>query len=546
MKKKQLALLLAMAVFTASALSACQPPPHSGVPSQENTSADSETSAKEGESAEVSYKDTLIVAAYGDQDSMDPQTNVNNDKMLRLVYNSLLTHDEGIGIIGDLAESWEASEDNMTWTFHLRQGVKFHNGKELTAADVKASYDRLLNKEDPVRYTDTMDFIDHCEIVDDYTVNLVLSRAYGAVEASLCLHANMIMDADYIEQYGHDIGIDVDTINGTGPYKLLSWDLDEQMTFEANPDYFDGVAETPNLIVQVIPEASARTLAIETGQVDIVDRPQTEDVPRLMETEGLVVDAKPGYGMHGFQFKCSPDSICSDTRIRQAISYALDRHAIIDALYAPIGETCATSPLTEECFGYTDLGVIEQDQEKAKSLMAEAGYPDGFELSLMTYGGYNKGVEMAEIIKAQLAEVGIHAEIESIEGATFSASLNGLTPEEFKWDMFIMGMGSQTLDADEGLRRLYVTDTSGYNTNNYGFYSNAEVDRLLNEAAAEMDQEKRHKLYDEACQILYIDDPVAVFMNNRNGIYVLTDKVEGFVQKAGGGGAYLEKVRVRN
>lgn len=269
MKKKQLALLLAMAVFTASALSACQPPPHSGVPSQENTSADSETSAKEGESAEVSYKDTLIVAAYGDQDSMDPQTNVNNDKMLRLVYNSLLTHDEGIGIIGDLAESWEASEDNMTWTFHLKQGVKFHNGKELTAADVKASYDRLLNKEDPVRYTDTMDFIDHCEIVDDYTVNLVLSRAYGAVEASLCLHANMIMDADYIEQYGHDIGIDVDTINGTGPYKLLSWDLDEQMTFEANPDYFDGVAETPNLIVQVIPEASARTLAIETGQVDI-------------------------------------------------------------------------------------------------------------------------------------------------------------------------------------------------------------------------------------------------------------------------------------
>ena len=149
-----------------------------------------------------------------------------------------------LGIVGDVAESWEVSEDELTWTFHLRKGVKFHSGKELTAEDVKATYDRLLNKEDPVRYTQTMGFIDHCDIVDDYTINLVTLEPAGPMLASLTLRANTLLNKDYIEKYGKELGKEVESVDGTGPFKLVEWNKDEDMHLVRFDDYFNGPAAT--------------------------------------------------------------------------------------------------------------------------------------------------------------------------------------------------------------------------------------------------------------------------------------------------------------
>ncbi len=477
------------------------------------------------------YKDTVTLATATDQNFMDGQMNNTNDKVLRTVYSSLVKRNSDNEIVGDLAESWEVSDDNLTWTFHLRQGVKFHNGKEFTAADVKASYDRLLNKENPVRYTSTMSFITSVTVVDTYTVEMYTENPSPAMLANLCHRANLILDADYIAQYGADLGLTAESCNGTGPYVLKEWDMGERMVFESFADYFEGEAPTKNFIIEVMPEASSRAMALEMGEVDIADGCSSIDVLRFLEDEndGITVNFYTYQGLHGFQFNCA-HPIISNTLIRQAISYAIDRQAIIDALYAPLGEYCATAPLSEVVWGYYDFGVIEQDQEKAKALMAEAGYPDGFEFSIMVYEGYNQGLASAEMIVAQLAEVGITATIEVVDNAGFKSALGNRTypGDNFSWGMFIMGYGPGSLDADEGLRRIWLTSPTGNNDNNYGWYSNATVDELLTAAAIEMDEDARKEMYKEAMQLLYIDDPASVFTNQRRLVYCMSDKVEGF------------------
>ena len=484
---------------------------------------------------DVQYKDTVILATATEQNFMDGQMNNTNDKVLRTVYSSLVKRNTDNEIVGDLAESWEVSEDGLTWTFHLRKGVKFHNGKEFTANDVKASYDRLLDEENPVRYTSTMSFITTVTVVDDYTVEMYTENPSPAMLANLCHRANLILDADYIEKYGKDLGLTVESCNGTGPYVLKEWNMGERMVFESFPDYFEGEAPTKNFIIEIMPEAASRAIALEMGEVDIADGCSTIDVQRFMaddetgNADGICVNFYPYQGLHGFQFNCA-HPIIKDTRIRPAISYGIDRQAIIDALYAPMGEYCATAPLSEVVWGYYDFGVIPYEPEKSKELLAEAGYPDGFTFSCQVYEGYSQALASAEMIAQQLSLLGITRTIEVVDNAAFKAARANRTypGEDFPWGMFIMGYGPGSLDADEGLRRIWETSYNGDNDNNYGWYSNAKVDELLNAAAIEMDEDKRKELYKEAMQIIYIDDPAAVFTNQRRLIYCMSDKVEGF------------------
>lgn len=486
--------------------------------------------------AQGEYKDSFIYATANDQDTLDPQWNVSNDKVVKQVYSGLVKRDGQGNVVGDLAESWSVSDDQLTWTFKLRADVTFHDGTPFTADAVKATYDRLLDKENPTRYTDLNDYIVACNVIDDYTVEIVTDKPDGAFLANLNGGAHLILDPAFIEKYGSDLGKTPAAVNGTGPYKVIEWSKDEQMVFEAFESYHEGTPLTKNFTLMIIPEANSRTIAIETKQVDIADGIGAEDLERFEDMEGFEVVKLKSIGQHLFQFNASEQSALHDPRLRQAVSYGLDRAQIVAALYP--GDDASSAPLSPQTFGYYNFGTIQQDQAKAKELMAEAGFADGFSVTLMTTPVYVKGVEMGELIKAQLAQIGIDVNLEVVERAVFIASLGGLTAEEYKntygYDMFIMGAGPSSADAHGGLHRLYVTDPTGVNTNNYGFYSNPKVDELLNAGATETDQVKRQEIYKDAMQILYIDDPVGVWMNDRYNAYVMTDQVEGFSAGATG------------
>ena len=484
--------------------------------------------AETEDSALPEYRDTIRFASGSDQNYMDGQMNNTNDVYLRAVYSQLVRRALDGSIEGDLAESWSVGEDGVTWTFNLRHGVKFHNGKELTSTDVVASYRRLLDNP-AVRYSSlAKGYISDVYAVDDYTVCLVTPTQIASLLANLTHRSNLILDADYIEKYGMDLGLTAESVNGTGPYRLVSWDRDQEMVLEAFPDYFRGEVPTKNVDILIVSDANARLVAIETGEVDVTIV-NTSEIPRLKETPGIQVKTYEGIGAHGLQFNCANEYMKSPL-VRQAVVYAIDKQLIVDTLYSDIGEKACTAPVNPNVWGYYDFGVIPQDIDKAKALLAEAGYPDGFDISIMLEPGYNKSTETCEMIVAMLAEVGINATIETVDMATFSGAMGNRTypGENFPWAMFFMGFGAGTADCDEGLRRIWSTSPDGNNNNNYGWYSNAEVDRLLNEAMSELDEEKRADLYRQAQQILYIDDPSAIFTNDRYNIWTMTDKVEGF------------------
>lgn len=520
--KKLLTLILCLAMVL-TVFVGCSSTPAT----EEGASASGD--AAQGEAADSEYKDTLVYALNTDVQSLDPQiqNDTTSEQVVKMLYNTLLKFQDDGTVVGDLAESWSVSEDKLTWTFNLKQGVKFHNGKELTSADVKATFDRALNAEaGGLRTTEIIKMFTAVEAPDPYTVTITTDGPYGPMESLMCNMSLGIMDADYIEQYGLDLGTSVEGENGTGPFKVVSWERDQEIVVERFDDYFGTPAKLKTVVYTVIPEAASRVIALETGEVDVIDKPTNEDLERLeADTENFTVLRKPTISQRLFRFGCN-DPIISNTKVRQAIVYAIDRQAIIDALFTGSAYP-STAPLAPVTFGYSDLGEIEQDLELAKSLLAEAGYPDGFDTKIVTTERYQNGIELAEIISQQLAEIGINAEIEVWEWSALSASWNGITADEFDQPIFIMGAGPSMRDADGGLRGLYTTSETGLNDRNYGFYSNAEVDALIEQGMQETDQQKRVEIYKEAMEILYREDPVAFWLFDMYGLAITSSKVEG-------------------
>lgn len=520
--KKLLTLILCLAMVL-TVFAGCSSTPAT----EEGASASGD--AAQGEAADSEYKDTLVFAMNTDVQSMDPQiqNDTTSEQVVKMLYNTLLKFQDDGTVVGDLAESWSVSEDKLTWTFNLKQGVKFHNGKELTSADVKATFDRALNAEaGGLRTTEIIKMFTAVEAPDPYTVTITTDGPYGPMESLMCNMSLGIMDADYIEQYGLDLGTSVEGENGTGPFKVVSWERDQEIVVERFDDYFGTPAKLQTVVYTIIPEAASRVIALETGEVDVIDKPTDEDLARLeADTENFTVLRKPTISQRLFRFGCN-DPIISNTKVRQAIVYAIDRQAIIDALFTGSAYP-STAPLAPVTFGYSDLGEIEQDLELAKSLLAEAGYPDGFDTKIITTERYQNGIELAEIISQQLAQIGINAEIEVWEWSALSASWNGITADEFDQPIFIMGAGPSMRDADGGLRGLYTTSETGLNDRNYGFYSNAEVDALIEQGMQETDQQKRVEIYKEAMEILYREDPVAFWLFDMYGLAITSSKVEG-------------------
>lgn len=520
--KKLLTLILCLAMVL-TVFVGCSSTPAT----EEGASASGD--AAQGEAADSEYKDTLVYALNTDVQSLDPQiqNDTTSEQVVKMLYNTLLKFEDDGTVVGDLAESWSVSEDKLTWTFNLKQGVKFHNGKELTSADVKATFDRALNAEaGGLRTTEIIKMFTAVEAPDPYTVTITTDGPYGPMESLMCNMSLGIMDADYIEQYGLDLGTSVEGENGTGPFKVVSWERDQEIVVERFDDYFGTPAKLQTVVYTVIPEAASRVIALETGEVDVIDKPTDEDLARLeADTENFTVLRKPTISQRLFRFGCN-DPIISNTKVRQAIVYAIDRQAIIDALFTGSAYP-STAPLAPVTFGYSDLGEIEQDLELAKSLLAEAGYPDGFDTKIVTTERYQNGIELAEIISQQLAEIGINAKIEVWEWSALSASWNGITADEFDQPIFIMGAGPSMRDADGGLRGLYTTSETGLNDRNYGFYSNAEVDALIEQGMQETDQQKRVEIYKEAMEILYREDPVAFWLFDMYGLAITSSKVEG-------------------
>lgn len=238
-------------------------------------------------SAEDGYKDSITWVIGNDQDILDPQNNVSNSKVMPQYYDGLLGYDNDGNVVCKMAESYEASEDKMTWTFHLRQDVYFHSGRHCTAHDFEATFDRLLNTENPQRYTSIASFIDTAVATDDYTFVITLKEPKAFFLQAIAKHWAFVLNPEYIEKYGADLGKTAESVDGTGPFKCTQWDKGEVMKFEAFENYYEGAPLTHEIVMKIVPEQTSRAIAVETNQADIADGVSPDDAVRLDALDGV-------------------------------------------------------------------------------------------------------------------------------------------------------------------------------------------------------------------------------------------------------------------
>jgi len=454
-------------------------------------------------------RDYPIFSSTSDVVTLDPQNMTDNtsEQVTRMMFNNLIKFDDKLVPVPDLAESWTVSSDQKTWTFKIRKGVKFHDGTPLNASAVKKSFDRVLDAKNKLARRQLFDMIKEIKVLDESTLQITTFDPFGAFPATLAHGAGAIINADVAAKLGEQFASNP---NGTGPYKFTSWKKDQELILDRFDDYWGPKGVSKRIVYKPIVEAASRVMALETGEVDAISHIPDADLMRLEKNPNLVVNKIVSNSQRQFRFHMKKKPY-DNPKVRQAISYAIDRQAIVDNLFklTAVVSTGALAPVT---WGYANLGVIPYDPAKAKKLLAEAGYPNGFKATISTTERYTQGREVAEVLAAQLKKVGIECKIDVLEWATIRAQWSGLKPEDCKLEIFIMGAGPSTGDADWGLRPIFQTPSTGTNENNYGFYSNKEFDKVILQAMQTTDQAKRKELYKRAQQIVYLEDPGAVWL----------------------------------
>jgi peptide/nickel transport system substrate-binding protein len=470
----------------------------------------------------------IIISETADTNALDPKylQGRQAQDVLRVMFDSLYHRDNNMKIVPWLATSYE-NPDELTWRFHLRQGVKFHNGNDFKANDVKFTLGRLV--EDDSQFP-TRKYVDRVEVVDDYTVDLVTKEPYAAFMTRVVLWH--MTDEEYFNEVGAE-GFASNPV-GTGPFKFVEWVRDERVVFEANRDYWGGSPKIKTVIFTPIPESATRIAALEAGDVDIIAAVPPDYVDQAPEgVEAVTVPGTRAYYL-GLNVNMEP---FDDVRVRQAMNYAIDVESIIENVLNGLARRI-DNPLLPECFGYTATPVYSYDPDKTKSLLAEAGYPDGFEMELDTQPPFK---EIAEALAGQLSAVGIKANVNIMERAALYAKY-----EPGFSQTFLTSWGNSEADADGILSKQFYSDRyscnllgpegeTGYGNTELGCYytgyASAEVDAAVEAGARDVDPEKRKQYYATAVKII-VEEAPWLFLYNPVEIYAQRDRVQGWVPRS--------------
>lgn len=502
MSNKKWLLGLFLTVILSVALAACS----SSDDASEDTGSDSDDSKSE-ETSQV-----LVFGRGGDSVSLDPAivTDGESFKVTENIFETLLSFGEqDTTVQAGLAKEWEVSEDGLTYTFKLQEGVKFHDGTDFNAEAVVFNFDRWKNGADgEFPYYESMftvggeDIIASVEATDEYTVVFTLSRAQAPFLKNIAMSPFAIASPTAVEKSGEAFG---DNPVGTGPFTFVEWKRNDSITLAKNEEYWqEGLPKLDQLIIRAIPDNSARLNALVTGEIDLADGVNPSDAESVLSNSSLQLIERPSMNI-GYLGLTANRKPFDNALVRQAVNYAIDKQAIVDAFYQGYADV-AVNPMPSSISGYNeDIKGYEYDPEKAKALLAEAGYNgDPIELWAMPVARpyMPDGQKIAEAIQGYLDAVGIPSTIVTYEWATYiEKATNG------EADAFLFGWTGDNGDADNFLYTLLGSANIG--SNNTSYYVNEEVDALLTEAQTEIDEEKRNELYKQAQEIIFEDAPWA-------------------------------------
>ncbi|MFO7264706.1 MAG: glutathione ABC transporter substrate-binding protein [Bacillota bacterium] len=432
-------------------------------------------------------------------------------------------------IVPKLAESYEVSPDGRVWTLYLRRGIAFHDGTPFNAEAVKYNIERIINPANAVTFSFLLNAVKEVRVVDEYTVQLITEEPFAPMIAHLTHSATGIQSPAAIERYGEDYSRNP---VGTGPFMFKEWIPGERITLVRNPNYWGEPAQVDEVVFRVVPEDSARMLMVQTGEAHVAVRVPPEMVSVLERDPNITVVRTPSVrviyvALNNYQRPDGPPNPFADVRVRQAVNYAVDNKAINEFILGGVGRPL-DAPIAPGVFGYQPIFQYEYNPQKARQLLAEAGYPNGFRTQLYSPSGrYLKDIEVAEAVQAQLAEVGIIADIVTMEWGTYLQVTNQ-PPEQNPAPMMLLGWGTVTGDADYGLYPLFHSSQWVPAGSSRSFYSNPAVDALLELGRMNPNPEVRLATYREAMNLIMQDAPW-LFLHAEVQLTAIRNEVEGVV-----------------
>ncbi len=458
-----------------------------------------------------------------DVDSLDPvkATASPSATVTQHVYEPLFDYTPDGEIVPLLAEGYDVSEDGKVYEIYIKQGIEFHDGEYLDAEAVRMSLERQLDPDSPFYFL--IDVVEEIEVIDDYTVRLHLEEPFAPLTAHLS-HASMgIVSPGVIEDDDEEL-----TTNpvGTGPFEFVNWDVGEQVVLERNANYWGENANFDTASFHIVPEDGTRVAMLETGELDAIMYVPPREAERL---EGIgdidVVEAESLRTIHiGFNLT---NEEFEDVKVRQALNYAVDNSAIVEHVLEGVGEP-SDAPISPVIFGYEGQEKYEYNPDKAVELLEEAGYEDGFGVTLHhPTGRYMLDDTVAEAVQSQLEDVNIEVELETLEWVTYMELVNQ-APEESEHDMYMYGWGTMTGDADYGLYALFHSTEKAPAGNNFTYFSNDTVDELLDEARINPDPGDREDIYSEAIEVIW-DEAPWLFLHSERQINAVRSDVEGLI-----------------
>lgn len=486
------------------------------------------------------YGGTLVYARGADAEKLDPADTSDGEamKVCYHLYDGLLRFKVGgIDVEPALATRWESSEDGLIWRFYLRRGVKFHDGSDFNADAVVFSFMRQLDVNHPYHNGKFptwqglfAQYINNVEKIDEYTVKIILDKPFAPLLSGLSMFAMSIISPKAMKELGKE-GFDKHGV-GTGPFKFVEWTVNDRIVLEANEDYWDGRPYLDRVVYKVVPDNSIRTLQLQSGASDVIDGLAPYDVARIKRDPNLSLSSIEGLNV-GYLAMHTEKAPFNDKRVRQAVNYAINKDPLVKVIYQGLA-TLASNPLPPTLWGHNDdLKPYEYNPQKAKELLAQAGYPDGFSFTLDVMKNPRpympEPVKVAQAIKQNLSMIGINVTLR-INDWKEHLQITVFDPKT-DYQACILGWFADMPDPNDFLYVLLSKDTAvkekGHN--NQAMYVSEEYSDLVGRANQIYDKTERIRLYKQAQIIVHEDVPLIPLAHGLTMIAFNKNKVKNLV-----------------
>ncbi len=503
---------------------------------------------------------TFLTIVEDNPDTTDPQCTSEYYTIGMNIFDRLVevqANDDGTSeIIPSLASEWSISDDGLTYSFTLQEGVKYTNGADLTASDVLYTIKRMMTNPKAVN-DDIYDMIVGAQeledgeaddisgfnLIDDYHFEITLTQPYAAFLACLATPGASIYDEETTEAAGDQFGIEPSLTIGTGPFIFESWTVNSEMVLVANPDCWSGAPACDGIVMKVVDDESTQRMMFENGELDLLD---LDNAPTQMEyflNSDQYADQIVSGSRVGINYICLNEDYepLNDVNVRKALQYSLDRQAMLDALYSGQGKL-ENGIFPHGLVGYNpDLPEIPYDVELAKELLAEAGYADGFEMEISYSSDSGQTTkDLLEIVAAQWAEIGVKCTVTEVDSGSYSDLRAAGELEAYKAEW-----SADFNDPDNFIYTFFGNDS---NVKNRGFgYTNEDAISRVAAARGIVDEDERVAEYQALEELIIQEDAAWIPLFSREHLYVVSDRVGNFsVSWNGWSSNYYRNVTVSN